>query len=112
MRQRRGDNYYTLFSTRSPATQWTSFQVDIGNNYPGFNIEFYGGSTNTYGSFEDIAIDNVKMFQCNPHIVYPTPPPSAGSLNCSFETGLCGWEVTGPTQRSNWLRTSSSLKEP
>lgn len=113
VRQYRFGSYLELFSTRNPATHWTSFKVDVGAMYFGFNLEFYGGTNYRFGLNEDIAIDNIKMVNCNPYIVPPTAPPAAGSLNCTFEADLCGWSVTGlQGQRSNWLRTSNFFKEP
>jgi len=93
---------------------WSSFQVDIGQQAAGFNIELSGTSTTRLGLFEDIALDNIQLVDCDPHLAPVTPKPgSEGAfIACDFESDLCGWQVIGVSVRSNWLRTTDGGKEP
>ena len=60
--------------------------MDVGANSAYFNLEFYGSSPYRFSTFEDMAIDNIQLLYCDPHKTYPTPPPSAGSINCTSTT--------------------------
>jgi len=53
-----------LFNSRLVSPQWRSIQVEIGQQTPGFNIEFNGLSQTRYGFFQDIAIDNIVLINC------------------------------------------------
>ena len=68
--------------------------------------------------YRDLAVDNVRLVDCNPHTGPPTthrPPVATDALSCTFEAeeegggGTCGWKITGlGGARSNWERISGN----
>lgn len=104
----------SLLGERRTSVGWTVFQVEIGQQSPGFSVDIGVANSHRLVHFKDAALDNVQMINCDPSKPVVQTNGSK-SVSCTFESNenpLCGWDVTGLGSRSKWERTNSIHREP
>lgn len=93
----------TIAEIRKPAKTWTKVTVQIGSMSAGFQvwITSKGVVTDQTQPFVDIEIDNIQFIHCE-----DTDANWETTLNCTFESGTCGWTDADISTNSklDWVR--------
>lgn len=107
----------SLLGERRTSANWTTIQVEVGQQRPGFTVDIGVATAHRQGQlFRDVALDNVQLINCDPSKAAVNNGSGKLPVSCSFDSDqnpLCGWEVTGVSgARSRWERTNSISRQP
>ncbi|XP_033751986.1 MAM and LDL-receptor class A domain-containing protein 1-like [Pecten maximus] len=86
------DSTVIWYKTGNQGNGWKQATADIGSLPAGYKVQFDALPSKSFQTSgipqSDMAIDDVKFVACNPTQIVNN---SVFNLNCSFESGLCGY---------------------
>ena len=93
----------TIREIRKRVNSWTQVTVHIGSMAPGFQVLIVakGQLPDQTNPFIDIEIDNIQFTKCE-----STDVNWDTTLNCTFESGTCGWTDvdTRTNSKIDWVQ--------
>ncbi|XP_067126410.1 MAM and LDL-receptor class A domain-containing protein 1-like isoform X1 [Centruroides vittatus] len=90
--------------TSAQGKEWMKANIQISNFPAGYQLEIVASPRRSwlFGSFSDVAVDDIRYVHCNPRISYGL------NLNCTFEEEECNWYKKNEGTDFEWRLGRSS----